>query len=163
MSLKARLDEALGGIAHFATGTRHCQATDRGRRLSCELAALDKLACSLSHLELTSDELSGVDADGLRRIADRLSARLTYLLEPIAPTELDRDQCVVQLRSVQPSREGEANTYYELMVRRGGEIALERYSAEPGEPRTAIPAQLTRQVLNRLVGDFEVVLETLAK
>ena len=159
MSLTARTNEALDGIANFTTGTRHCQASHGGRRLGCELAALDKLACSVSHLQVDTDELAEASIEQLQSLADGISGRLTYLLEPIAPTEIDRDRCVVQLRSVQPSQEAGANSYYELLVHRGGEIALERYSAEPGQPRRPIPAQLTRQVFSRLVGDFEAVLD----
>lgn len=159
MNLSEKLSESLGRIANFSTGTRHCQAQQGGRQLACELAALDQLACSISRLRLTSGELAEATVDDLRNISDGLSGRLTYLLEPIAASEIDADRCVVQLRSVEPSREGDTNSYYELLVRRGGEIRLDRYSAEPGQPRRTITAQLTRQVLSRLVGDFGAVLD----
>jgi hypothetical protein len=159
MCLTERTNEALDGIANFTTGTRNCPAQQGRRQLACELAALDKLACSVSHLQVATDELANATIDELRALADGLSGRLTYLLEPIAAVEIDSDRCVVQLRSVQPSREAGANSYYELMVHRGGAIALERFSAEPGQPRRTIPAQFTRQVLSRLIGDFEAVLD----
>ena len=51
-------------------------------------------------------------------------------MEPICPIEIDADACVVQLRSNPPHRDDDGRSYYELMVRRGGEIALSRYRKE---------------------------------
>ena len=91
-------------------------------------------------------------------MAKVLSARLTYLMEPIRPIEIDADACVAQLRSSPPQRDDDGRSYYELTVRRGGEIALCRYRKEPGTVRQQIPATVTREVLLRLADDFEAVL-----
>ena len=91
-------------------------------------------------------------------MAKSLSDRLTYLMEPIRPIEIDADACVAQLRSSPPQRDDDGRSYYELTVRRGGEIALCRYRKEPGTVRQQIPATVTREVLLRLVDDFEAVL-----
>ena len=95
----------------------------------------------------------------LERIGKALAERLTYLMEPISPIEIDADACVVQLRSNPPQRDDDGRSYYELMVRRGGEIALARYRKENGDARQQIPATVTREVLLRLVGDFCAVLD----
>jgi hypothetical protein len=60
----------------------------------------------------------------------------------------------MQLRSNPPQRDDDGRTYYELLVRRGGEISLCRYRNENGAGRQAIPATVTCEVLLRLVGDF---------
>ncbi len=75
-------------------------------------------------------------------------------MEPICPIEIDADACVVQLRSNPPQRDDDGRSYYELLVRRGGEIALTRYRKENGGARRPISANVTREVLLRLVGDF---------
>ena len=67
--------------------------------------------------------------------------------------------CVVQLRSNPPQRDDDGRSYYELLVRRGGEIALARYRKENGNARQQIAATVTREVLLRLVGDFCAVLD----
>jgi hypothetical protein len=66
---------------------------------------------------------------------------------------------VAQLRSSPPQRDDDGRSYYELTVRRGGEISLCRYRKEPGAARVQIPATVTREVLLRLVDDFEAVLD----
>ena len=65
----------------------------------------------------------------------------------------------MQLRSNPPQRDDDGRSYYELMVRRGGEIALSRYRKENCGARFQIAATVTREVLLRLVGDFCTVLE----
>ena len=91
-------------------------------------------------------------------MARRSPTRLTYLMEPISPIEIDAEACVAQLRSNPPQRDDDGRSYYELLVRRGGEIALVRYRKEPGTPRQQIAATVTREVLLRLADDFEAVL-----
>jgi hypothetical protein len=49
--------------------------------------------------------------------------------------------------------------YYELLVRRGGQIAVTRYRKENGAGRRQIAATVTREVLLRLVGDFCAALD----
>ena len=100
-----------------------------------------------------------VTAVDLERIGNDLASRVTYLMEPIRPIEIDADACVVQMRSTPPQKDDDGRSYYELLVRRGGEIALTRYRKEPGTPRQQIPATVTREVLLRLAGDFSAVLD----
>ena len=71
----------------------------------------------------------------------------------------EADACVVQLRSSPPQRDDDGRSYYELLVRKGGEIALQRYRKEIGDARQPIAATVTREVLLRLVVDFETALE----
>ncbi len=79
---------------------------------------------------------------------------MTYLLEPISPIELDSQGCVVQMRSTPPQKDADRTSYYELLVSRSGELSLVRYTRLAGQPREIIPAQVTREVLLRLAGDF---------
>jgi hypothetical protein len=132
---------------------------DSPRHLSCDVVERNSLAVSFKQLRLATDELASADAAKLERIGEALAGRLTYLMEPIAPIELDAAACVVQLRSSPPQRDDDGRSYYELTVRRGGEIALVRFRKENGGARQQIAATVTREVLLRLVGDFTTVLE----
>jgi hypothetical protein len=136
-----------GGAATVAT-------SDSPRQLTCDVVERDSLAVSFNQLRLTTPELASADAPKLESIGKALAARLTYLMEPIAPIEIDAAACVVQLRSNPPQRDDDGRSYYELMVRRGGDIALTRYRKENGGPRQQVLATVTREVLLRLVDDF---------
>jgi hypothetical protein len=132
--------------------------TDGQQRLDCELSAIDSLACAVTSFTLGTAALADATSERLKRLGEQLAARLTYLLEPISPIEFDRDGCVLQLRSNPPNRDEDRTSYYELVVRRGGELSLCRYAKKPGDVREPIAMHLTREVFLRLVGDFSAAV-----
>jgi hypothetical protein len=134
-ALKAELDR-LGAIQNPVL----LRLLHDGKRIECEVLELNPLA--------------SLDAPGLKKVAEALASRLTYLLEPIRTIEVDSDRCVVQLRSNPPHTEEGRTTYYELIVRSPGSIGLARYAKQSGEARQLVPATFTREVLARLVTDF---------
>ncbi len=154
MNLTARVHEALGSVAPFQQGAHLLQCEADGSSVRCSLAALDVLACALDTLEVTVAALAEAPLARLSLAADAVSRRLTYLLEPIGPVEVDSNQCVVQLRSIPPQKDDNGSYYYELLVRGGGRLSLCRYAKEPGALRRRIPAQVTREVFLRLVTDL---------
>jgi hypothetical protein len=158
MSLKQQVQQALLNWPPFAGECRLLDAQEGGTRLQCRITALDRLACAFEQLQVHRPELAGASLDRLKQVADRLSARLTYLLEPIRILEADAEQCVVQLRSSPPDREAEAAFYYELLVRADGTLSLTRYAKHPGTPRQVTPAQVTHEVLLKLVADLAAVV-----
>jgi hypothetical protein len=60
----------------------------------------------------------------------------------------------VQLRSNPPSKDGDTTAYYELLVEHTGTLSLCRYSRQQKSQRTPVSAEVTREVLLRLVDDF---------
>jgi hypothetical protein len=126
--------------------------------LHLELTARDQLACSFRCLSLRSSRLSGASTRQLRDVCDRLAGRLHYLLEPLRLVEVDDNSAVAQMRSDRPRLEGAGSSYYELLVRRGGEISLRRYHSASGQRRQPVPATVTREVLGRLCDDLVAAL-----
>ncbi|MBI3839493.1 MAG: hypothetical protein HY288_16355 [Planctomycetia bacterium] len=154
MTLKKQLQRAIANIPLFSSGEHLLEISHNAQKLRCQLVALDSLACSFTKLALHADTLAAMSLDQLKRTAEQLSTRLTYLLEPISPIEVDAHGCVVQLRSNPPQKETDRTSYYELLVSRSGELSLCRFSRAPGEQRQIIPSQVTREVLARLAADF---------
>jgi hypothetical protein len=157
MNLQALFDNELTKIG---SGGSYAINVEEGlRQLTCDIVERNSLAVSFNHLRLTTADLAGATPVDLERIGKALAERLTYLMEPIAPIEHDAQECVVQLRSNPPQRDDDGRSYYELLVRRGGQIALTRYRKENSAGRKQIAATVTREVLRRLVGDFCAVLD----
>ena len=129
MSLKTKLKAEL--LAHATAGPRAIAAQEGDLRLVCELADANPLAVELTKLAVATPKLAGATVDRLSEISQKISARVTYLLEAIGPVELDEESCVAQMRSVPPLREEEGTSYYEILVRRGGEVVLCRYQKQP--------------------------------
>src|SRR4051812_48996956 len=157
MNLHKHLQQELSTLG--SGGAAVLAAEDAPRRITCDVTERNSLAVSFNELRLSTTELADAEAGKLERIGKVLSERLTYLMEPIAPIEIDAAAYAVQLRSNPPQRDDDGRSYYELVVRRGGEITLRRYRKENGAARRAIAATVTREVLIRLVGDFCAVLE----
>jgi hypothetical protein len=157
MTLHAKFDQELTKLSSGAAATLAVEEVPR--QVTCDIVERNSLAVSFTLLRLATPELGSASAAELERLGKSLADRLTYLMEPISPIELDADACVVQLRSNPPQRDDDGRSYYELLVRRGGEISLTRYRKENGSARQPIAATVTREVLLRLVGDFCTVLD----
>lgn len=157
MNFPRRIDEAVGAAARHGPSPWVIDEPDDRLRFVCELHACETLACSFTRFELTNSAWAAVPIDKLKRIAEGLAQKLTYLLEPIRPIETDAEQCIVQMRSSPPRKDEDRSSYYELNVRRGGVLSLCRYEKQPGEVRYAVPIHLTREVFRRLVEDFAAV------
>jgi hypothetical protein len=153
MSLKSETQTALANLGASQT-PQALTASESGQRLTAQIVALDGLALAFEHLTVVSDSLATAPIEQLKKVADALSKKLTYLLEPISPIEVDADQCIVQLRSSPPQRDDNGTRYYELLVRKGGELSLRRFQKQPGGIREIVPAQVTHEVFLRLVDDF---------
>jgi hypothetical protein len=156
MTLQSQATATLNSLPFFTQGSHAIDCQEAGQQLHCELTAHDSLACAFQRFELESAPLATATIERLKQVAETLSRRLTYLLEPISPVEVDSGQCVVQLRSTPPQRNENGASYYELLVQRGGRLSLGRWLKEPGIARRALPAQVTREVFLRLVADFSV-------
>ena len=157
MTLQSKFDQELSNLGSGMSAS--VAVDDSPRQLTCEIVERDALAVSFHQLRLATTELASAGARDLERIGKALAQRLTYLMEPIAPIEIDAQSCVLQLRSNPPQRDDDGRSYYELTVRRGGEIALARFRKENAAARLQIPATVTREVLLRLAGDFCAVLD----
>jgi hypothetical protein len=158
MTLQNQFEQEISKLG--SGGPAVLAVNDPPRQLNCDVVERNSLAVSFNQLRLTTPELGSAGAADLERIGKALAARLTYLMEPIAPIEIDAASCVVQLRSNPPHRDDDSRSYYELIVRRGGEIALSRFRKENSDARRPIAVNVTREVLLRLVGDFCTVLES---
>jgi hypothetical protein len=157
MTLRASIKTNLSTLPLFQSGSQLLEASEGGQSVRCELVALDSLACAFTSLTLTSGALAGLASAELQKVAATLSERVNYLLEPISPIETDSEGCTVQMRSMPPQKEDGRTSYYELLVSRTGGINLTRYERTGHADRQVIAAEVTREVLLRLVGDFSAV------
>ncbi|MEM6328729.1 MAG: hypothetical protein AAF790_00615 [Planctomycetota bacterium] len=135
-------------------------AADGGDRLTARIDESGPLAVSAWELRLDTKRLAGASMERVRQAAEEVTRRVTYLLEPITPVEVDAEACVVQLRSTQPQEEsgpgqaGAARSYYEVLVKTGGSIALQRYESQRGQLRRSVAMMLTKEIVCRLAEDF---------
>ena len=159
MSLKDQINSEFARITQLGvpagTATQLAIDSDTGR-LECELTELDKIGCSFAGFVFRSERFASKSVDELKRLSESLAAKLSYLLEPIRPVEVDRGECVVQMRSNPPQKDDDGTSYYELLAK-SGQLSLCRFNKPRGDARRVIPAQVTREVFHRLAHDFASV------
>jgi hypothetical protein len=158
MDIKTDIQRELKRI-QAVSGKGLLQVDVEGGRIEADLLAVDAIGCSIQTLGYSTDKLAEATLDDLRSISETLTGRLTYLLEPIGLVEADSDRAAIQLRSSPPQKGEDSTSYYELMVRRGGDVSLSRYEKRPGLMRHIVPANITREVLQRLAEDFVAAVE----
>jgi hypothetical protein len=161
MSLSSQLAQELklliGQPSHDAPRSLVVPATHG--KFTCELLAVDQLACSVAGLTFATGRLATASTAALKQLGSALSRKLTYLLEPISSLELDAEGVVLQMRSNPPRTDAHGFEFYEILVRQSG-LRLARFrKLRGGTQREVIPATLTHEVLQRLATDMEQAVE----
>jgi hypothetical protein len=157
MTLAERLEQAAEAATTGGPPPWSVRVAEGGVEVTLELTAIESLACAFERLDVRNVAWAGKPIAEVKRVAEDLAKRLTYLLETIRPIETDPEHCVVQMRSSPPRREEDKSSYYELIVERSGALSLRRYEKQPGDVRRQVPILLTREVFRRLLTDFAAV------
>jgi hypothetical protein len=157
MTTKQEIERELTRI-QAQNGVGRLEVDAPSGKLEAHLIAVDAIGCAFESFTYKTDKLASSTVKDLKKLSGTLTAKLNYLMEPISAVELDADSCTVQCRSNPPQQGEDGRSYYELLVRKGGDILLCRYLKQPGQPRQVVPAQVTREVLARLGEDFVVTV-----
>ena len=152
-TLDSQIDAELARLA--PGGGAAALSADNNVAVAADLAAVETLGVALERLRLDVPHLAGASQATLEQWGKDLCARVTYLLEGLGPLEFDPQNRELLIRSVPPSRDAGATSYFEVMLSAAGNGAftLARYRTEPGVSRTREDVPLTREVLKRLVRD----------
>jgi hypothetical protein len=128
---------------------------DGPNRLTLHLTALDAVGVAFTALEFAATSRTEWTSQALKEWGDRLSSRVTYLMEPLKVLEIDAGGGEVQIRSQSPTPRAEQRGYYEVRLFRQGSLRMERFVLdEATRQRRPTPCQLTREVLERLADDI---------
>jgi hypothetical protein len=124
-------------------------------RLTLHLSSLDTVGLAFSVMEYANTSRTELSSDALKDWGDRLTKRVTYLMEPLKVFEIDGQGGEVQVRSQNPTARAFERGYYEMRLFRQGNLRMERivFDASSRERRPTT-CQLTREVLERLADDI---------
>lgn len=159
MNLTTQLTDELKQLTGFSSSTpRRVEMTDPdGLVLGIEFVAVDVLSCALESLTLRVPKLVGNETGVLRKWADALSKRVTYLLENLGPIEIDENSTQILIRSTPPDRSQAGTRFYEVLLsaQSNGTFFLRRYRSEGGQSgRESVDIHLTHETLCKLVTDL---------
>jgi hypothetical protein len=126
------------------------RASDENLRLEVKLADWGRLGCLLSRLDMEHTREGKLRIDPVR-----ISEKVSYLEERLEIIESEGGEGRTILRSSPPRVDGEVIKFFEIVLDRSTRLSLVRYRYDPGkEERTAAPAPLARETLERLLGDL---------
>jgi hypothetical protein len=128
---------------------------DSLNRLTLHLSSLDTVGLAFSTMEYANTSRTELSSDALKEWADRLTKRVTYLMEPLKVVEVDDKGGEVQVRSQSPTPRADERGYYEMRLFRQGNLRMERFVFDGGaRQRRPTDCRLTREVLERLADDI---------
>ena len=126
------------------------------------LKDFDKFSFLLENLQIEISKESAevsLDVDDLKKRAEFLATKMTYLLENFEVFEIDAVNLKIQLRSISTQDERAALSYFEIILHRNGSISLARILFDKGKKQMQIiPFHLTNEVFEKLISD---VVETI--
>lgn len=125
-------------------------ASEEKLRVEVKLADSSRLGCLFNRLHLEYTESGQLAVDPVQIVE-----RITYLGERLEIIETEGKEGMTILRSTPPRADGEVISFYEMVVDESTRLSLVRYKYDPKtEERTPMPAPLTRDTLERLIGDL---------
>ena len=159
MSLTDDLTSHLTRMLGFASANAKTVVLSGPNQIVLEIdfLAVDSMSCSFREVRLNVPKLAGAGFDALKKWAQALSQRITYLLEHIGPLEYDPTSGQVLIRSTPPSQQAGSPQFYEILLssHSGGNFSLRRYVNPPGSTfRQQVDMQSTHEVLHKLVNDL---------
>ena len=155
MTLSRKIAAAVDECAAPLDAPREVTVEEGPSRLTLHLNAAGPVGLAFGALDFATSSRPEWSPEALRRWGDRLTARLTYLMEPLVVLEHDPIENQVEIRSESPTHRSGRRTYYEIRLNPRGTLRLSRVSYdEATRHRRPEPCQLTREALDRLADDL---------
>ncbi|MCA9108516.1 MAG: hypothetical protein KDA52_01095 [Planctomycetaceae bacterium] len=163
MSISQDLEQELTRLVGTQSPTTVTVSEASGLSLQVDFVAIDSMSCSFSEVQLFVPSLQNAAFDALKKWAEQLSQRITYLLENIGPLEFDPDAGEVLIRSTPPSQLASGSQYFEIILssKSSGTFSLKRYRSVKGQPgRDPVEITVTHEVLLKLTDDLIATIPT---
>ncbi|MCH8830008.1 MAG: hypothetical protein IID45_10575 [Planctomycetes bacterium] len=159
MTLSTQLKSALTRLIGFSSPMPHTSTltASRGVEVEIDFMIVESLSCSVSELRISVPDFVDAEFDVLRKWAEALCGKVTYLLENIGPLEFSPDSGQVLIRSNPPDQQTSATKFYEVILQShsSGNFSLRRFESVKGRPgRKPVDITSTHELLHKLVNDL---------
>lgn len=162
----ARVFAARQATNHWQAGHPVLRAEEEsgGVRVAVEFVDVDRIGLRLRRLHaerITPFVDAAYDPDRLRRQAEEIARRVSYLTERLGLIEFDAHHGRAQLRSTPPRRDTAHHSFYEIILTRNHQVAFCRYESADKDvpsPRAVVAFEITHDMFSRLVNDLAATL-----
>lgn len=155
MSLSRKIAAEVDDLVKTGAPPRCIRVSEGPHAIDLPVTLATPMGVECSGFEFRADDRGALSMDELRAWGDRLSARVTYLMEPLKPQEADALAGEVLMRSGAPTEKGGRRSYYEARLKSTGALRFDRIAYdESARTRKPIPCQFTSEVVERLADDL---------
>lgn len=154
MSLSRKIADALDKASGAFAPALPVSADDGPHHITLDVTVAGPIGFSATDLLFRADGPERT-IDELKDWADRVAARVNYLMEPLRVVEVDPVGVEVELRSAAPSQRQGVRAFYEVRLRRAGTLNLARVVFDNvSRTRRDEAFQMTREIIERLTDDL---------
>ena len=145
-AMQRALDEAQQEGAE-AAGGRKLRASAGGKKAEVHLLDVDRIGVKVRRVRVSRDEALDVAKEAVA-----LPQRARSLPDPVVPIEVDRElgQAILRTDPDQLRR----REFFEVDVRAGGDVDVQRFKVSDGGERDRIDWTMTREQLGRLLDEL---------
>lgn len=158
MSLSQKIAAELASRAAGGLGPAVLSADEAPHRMEVAARQLSAIGVEVDAIDFWADRPPGQPDRTIHELqlwADRLAAKITYLMEPLVVIEVDAQGVEIEMRSQAPTVRQGLRAYYEARLDRTGHLRISRRGYSQATRTTAdVPFQLTSEVLERLADDL---------
>ncbi len=146
------------GVSEEKEGNYIFNRTIENLNFQLTVKDFDKFSFLLESLQIEISKESAevpLDVDDLKKRAEFLAKKVTYLLENFEVLEIDPVNLKSQLRSISAQDGRAALSYFEIIMQGNGSVSLARILFDKGKKqKQRIPFHLTDEVLEKLIDDL---------
>ena len=149
------------GVSEEKEGNYIYNRTIENLNFQLTVKDFDKFSFLMENLQIEMSKKSAkvsLDLDDLKKRAEFLAKKVTYLLENFEVFEIDAVNLRIQLRSTSVQDERAALSYFEIIMQGNGSISLARILFDKGK-KQRIPFHLTNEVLEKLINDLVKIIQ----
>jgi len=155
MSLSQKIAAEVADLVQSSAPPRAITAEDGPHRIVVPLGLATPVGIDCQGFDFAVTDRATLPLDDLKAWGQRLSARITYLMEPLSVLEADPVHGEVVLRSQAPSLKNGRRSYYEVHLGQSGALRFDRVVFDDTTRlRRKVSCQFTNEVLERLVDDL---------
>lgn len=155
MNLVETIRSRLERSAPFHDHVEQIVASEGGLTVRCDVQGAERLSCALRQIECVAETGAPLPPAELLSQVNAICGKVTYLLEPLAPIEVDPGHGKVLVRSKAPRQKEGKVSYYELLASGDRHLSLRRYAFDSvDKKRSLVEFYLTKDQLDLLLTDL---------
>jgi hypothetical protein len=155
MSLSQKIAAEVDDLVKTCAPPQSVTAEEGPHTIDLPIGRATAIGVECAGFEFRVANHDAMSINDLKSWGNRIAAKVTYLMEPLALQEADTVAGEVLLRSASPTPKPDRRSYYEVRLKGSGAMRFDRIAFdEATRQRGPTPCHFTNEVVERLVDDL---------